>query len=159
MFQSVWSGPLEHCGQKTHTDLLRSIYNGEKAESVIASFSKILLFVIYGFTACFLILRGRKHDGWEIFVMFFIGGLLFHTVWEGKSQYVYPYVFGMIPFAAAAVKWTTDRLKILTDKLIAPKAALAATVSASNEADETKDRGDETDTAETITKGEADGEE
>ena len=32
-----------------------------------------------------------------------IGGFLFHLVWEGKSQYIYPYFFSLMPFAALSL--------------------------------------------------------
>lgn len=115
MFQSVWSGPLEDCGQYTHTELLKSIYTGGLAETVIATFSKLVVLAIFGFSAAFLFFE-KKHNGWEIALMFLIGGLLFHTVWEGKSQYTYPYVFTLIPFACYGIKCVADKLDAVERK-------------------------------------------
>ena len=106
MFQSVWSGPLEDCNQKTHTELLRSIYTGKRAESVVADLAKMILISVLFFTFVFLVRCSGKHDGWEIALMFIVGGLIFHTFWEGKSQYTYPYVFTLIPFACHGIKIT-----------------------------------------------------
>lgn len=110
MFQSVWSGPLESCEQYTNTRLLQSIYSGGTAEKIIAAFLKVLCFIIFGSTFGFLLLKEQKHDGWTLFVMFFIGGLLFHTLWEGKSQYTYPYVFCLIPLSAYCIHHTAERI-------------------------------------------------
>lgn len=111
MFQSAWSGPLEDCGQYTHTELLRSIYTGGTAESVIACFSKLVVLLIFGAAAIFLIFGRKQTDGWELLVAFFLGGLLFHTFWEAKSQYIYPYVFCLIPLAANGMSKITYYIK------------------------------------------------
>lgn len=110
MFQSVWSGPLEACKQYTNTELLRSIYNGGEAEDRIEALSKQILLLVFGFTLLFLLLYRKQCEGWELLLLFFIGGLLFHTFWEGKSQYTYPYVFCMIPVAAYAIGALSDAL-------------------------------------------------
>ncbi len=109
MYQSVWSGPLEACNQKTHTPLLQSIYNGGEAERTIAFMSKAVVLLIFGFTLLFLLLRKKDVLGWELLLLFFIGGLIFHTFWEGKSQYIYPYVFCLIPTAAIGISWTVKK--------------------------------------------------
>ena len=33
----------------------------------------------------------------------FLGGFFFHLMWETKSQYVYPYVFMLIPMSALGI--------------------------------------------------------
>ena len=122
MFQSVWSGPLESCGQETHTPLLQSIYNGGSAEKIIAFTAKALVIVILGFTLSFLLLAKNKTDAWQIALMFLIGGLLFHSIWEGKSQYTYPYVFTMIPYACYGIKTTVDKIESVLFKSTTPDA-------------------------------------
>lgn len=113
-YQSIWSGPLEDCGQNTHTKLLKSIYTGQTGAKVVTIFSKFITLLIWGFAAVFLIRHRKEKDGWQIAFMYFVGGLLFHTVWEGKSQYIYPYVFSLIPFVAFAFNKTSLEL---TEKL------------------------------------------
>lgn len=104
MYQSVWTGPLESCGQYTHTRILVSLYNGGAVENMAEAFSKFLSLTLWGCAAAFLLLFRKGHSGWEILFLFFMGGLLFHTVWEGKSQYIYPYVFCLIPCAMYALR-------------------------------------------------------
>ena len=116
MFQSAWSGPLEDCGQYTHTELLRSIYTGGTAETVIACFSKLVVLLIFGATVVFLVFWRKQTDGWELLVAFFLGGLLFHTFWEAKSQYIYPYVFCLIPLAAGSISKMTYYIKNKSDR-------------------------------------------
>ncbi len=111
MYQSVWSGPLEHTEQYTHTDLLRSIYNGGTAEKMVCAFSKLVTILIWlGFCA-FLFLRKRRCEEWILFGLFFIGGFVFQSFWEGKSQYIYPYVFCLIPMAMCGFVQAAKKLQ------------------------------------------------
>ena len=121
MFQSVWTGPLEACKQSTHTPLLQSIYSGGDAEKQIARLSKYVVILTFGFTLACLILRRKERNGRELLLMFFIGGLLFQTFWEGKSQYTYPYVFILIPIAAIGILTVAERIKEAYDRRRASK--------------------------------------
>lgn len=103
MYESTWSGPLEDCGQYTHTDILQSLYTGGTWAAKITACMKALCIGLWIFAVLFLVFSGGKQAGWEIMYLYFVGGLLFHTFWEGKSQYTYPYLFVLIPFAANAV--------------------------------------------------------
>ena len=111
MYESTWSGPLEDCGQYTHTDILRSLYTGDTWAAEITAYLKTLCIGLWVFAVLFLVFSGGKQSGWEIMYLYFIGGLLFHTFWEGKSQYTYPYLFVLIPFAAWTVGYLTEKRK------------------------------------------------
>lgn len=103
MYESTWSGPLEDCGQYTHTPILQSVYTGGIWASILTAGMKLLCLALWIFAAAFLVFWGRESTGWEPMYLYFIGGLLFHTFWEGKSQYTYPYLFVLIPYASWAV--------------------------------------------------------
>ncbi|MBQ2896397.1 MAG: glycosyltransferase family 39 protein [Oscillospiraceae bacterium] len=109
LYQSVWTGPLESTGQYTHTPLLRSLYSGGLAEDIAEHFSKFLNLAIWLLAALFLLRHGFAHEGWEPMAIYLIGGLLFHFIWEGKSQYTYTYVFSLIPLAAYAAAAVTRK--------------------------------------------------
>ena len=111
MYESTWSGPLEDCGQYTHTEILQSLYTGGTWAAVIAGLMKLLCVMLWIFATVFLVLHGGRNAGWEMMYLYFIGGLLFHTFWEGKSQYTYPYLFVLIPFAACSVRSVITRNK------------------------------------------------
>lgn len=117
LYSSVWSGPLAVCGQYTHTEYLQSLYSGQEAERTLRSYAKFITLTIWLLCVCFLMEYGKRIDGWQIFFMFFAGGLLFHTVWEGKSQYIYPYVFCLIPFAAYALARGAEYFKALSSRV------------------------------------------
>ena len=54
--------------------------------------------------------RNRKYDCNYIF-LYFVGGFLLHIVWEAKSQYVYPYVFILLPCCAWEMTSISDRIQ------------------------------------------------
>ena len=120
-YQSIWSGPLEECSQYTDTELLKDIYNGGETEKDIAFFCEGVNQLIWSFALIFLAALGRKQDGWQIFMLFFVGGFLFHLMWEGKSQYIYPYVFCLIPCSAYAFvicsQWCGQIFQVVKEKI------------------------------------------
>lgn len=118
LYQSVWSGPLEDWNQKTYTDFLRSIYTGGRAWSVLETFCKWLTLTLWAFALLFLLTCRKRTPGWKLCYLYTIGGALFHFFWETKSQYVYPYVFCLIPFAACALVEAVGWAGRLREKLL-----------------------------------------
>lgn len=112
MYESVWSGPLEDCGQYTHTDILKSLYSGGRWAEWITICMKLLCLALWIFAAWYLLLAGKETADWTPMYLYFIGGLLFHTFWEGKSQYTYPYLFVLIPFAGNSIKTLITKHKL-----------------------------------------------
>lgn len=102
LFQSIWSGPLPNSEQVVHTDLLYSLYTGGSIENILCLMMRIYMIGIWGFAAYYLLCKKQTDSAWQLFYLFFLGGLLFHTLWEGKSQYIFQYAFCLVPFAAAA---------------------------------------------------------
>ena len=49
--------------------------------------------------------EGMERDELLFSVIFLLGGILFHLLWETKSQYVSGYVFLLIPLAALGADW------------------------------------------------------
>ena len=116
MFGSVWTGPLADIGQVNSTDLLRDLQTGGKTEDRAETFMTFLTLVLWGAAVCFLIRHARTVDGWELPFLFFVGGVLFHLVWEGKSQYIYPYLFVLIPCCMGALYYAARSLNRLMRK-------------------------------------------
>ena len=103
LYQSLWSGPAQIYGQTTYTPLLLSLYGDGKTEDLAEYCTKLLSLTIWLGACLFLIMKNTDSNGWKLFFLYLIGGFLFHIVWETKSQYVYPYVFGLLPFAACGI--------------------------------------------------------
>ena len=106
LYQSLWCGPLEDCGQYVSNHLARSFFTGgwmaifsEKYLSALITliFAGALLYCLKSFKD----LRFRKESILPILML--IGGFLFHIFSETTSQYVFIYVFGIIPCACATL--------------------------------------------------------
>ena len=100
LYQSLWSGPLEDCNQHTHTPLLKSLYTGGSAKNILSIALKIYMLAFFGCGFLFMLRYHKQGEGWELFFLLLIGGFLFHTLWEAKSQYVSSYFVPLIPFVA-----------------------------------------------------------
>lgn len=100
LFQSIWSGPLGALDQRLDNDRLRPVYENGRVHGAIRDFSGAWLAFVYAMTLIFLAAVRPRESGELLGILFFVGGFLFHLFWETKSQYVYPYVFSMIPYAA-----------------------------------------------------------
>ncbi|MGO2892450.1 MAG: hypothetical protein ACTIC2_10735 [Enterococcus devriesei] len=127
MFQSVWSGPLESTGQFTKTKLLRNIYNGRFIYKYLNIFMNALVVIILSTTASFVLLdliriKKRETNVYIIFCsLYFIGGFIFHLFWETKSQYVYPYIFFLIPISASVLFVLFQQLFLLKRRFLIEK--------------------------------------
>lgn len=117
-FQSVWSGPLEAYGQNGGAGFLQSIYGEGVGYRILNVFGGVMLLLIYGLSGVYAlrVALGKTPLRTEALFpyIFFLGGFLFHLFWETKSQYVYPYVFLLIPTAAQTLealgRWLEARL-------------------------------------------------
>ena len=67
-------------------------------------YQKALVFIIFGGSILALI-KNRKNLSNEIILLItiFIGGFLFHLLWETKSRYVFPYIMVLIPIATIEI--------------------------------------------------------
>lgn len=113
LFQSLWSGPLEDCSQPLDDNRLGALYQ-EDSQSHIAvrQFCQVLLIFLYAMALTFLLrlLREKTCDVYLFGILFFVGGVLLHLVWETKSQYTYPYVFSLLPYLSNAFEFQAERL-------------------------------------------------
>ena len=111
MYESLWSGPLPDAGARNKTKFLNELYSGRSIEPQISLAMKGFVIVLFILTALFVIdRRNRKYDCNYIF-LYFVGGFLLHIVWEAKSQYVYPYVFILLPCCAWEMTSISDRIQ------------------------------------------------
>lgn len=73
-------------------------------ESTIRIYQKALVFIIFG-VSIIIIFQNRKNISNEVLLLItiFIGGFLFHTIWEAKSRYIIPYIVVLIPVASIQI--------------------------------------------------------
>ena len=125
LHESVWNGPLDSCGARMYTDVMKWIYHPDTAvHRRLHYFTKIIEMMVMIFTlvATVGLAFGRRHDTAVIYVMlsivYFTGGFLFHLMWETKAQYTYQYVSMLIPSAALGIVMCREKVGILTDRMI-----------------------------------------
>lgn len=80
--------------------LLQELYFGT-TNKILFNVMKVMQIFIYLFTMIFgLITFKKKELNYLIIPIAFIGGTLFHMIWEAKSRYIFPYFIFLIPLAA-----------------------------------------------------------
>lgn len=107
LFQSIWSGPNSSMpveGQSVNGKLMSSIYHGGMAYKALYYYASVILIIIYGGAMVSMLISIRNMKASNLFILVFTiyltGGVLFHLIWETKSQYVYPYVYLLLPLTA-----------------------------------------------------------
>ena len=107
-FEALWINQF-HMGQFSY--IVQSIYDG-KLGAVLEEYMNLFQSLIYG---AVLFCLWRKRKKWNMEQLFLplavLGGFLFHTLWEAKSQYILPYFVCMLPCAAAGLAEALDILK------------------------------------------------
>ena len=76
-----------------------------KVKEPLTFYQKVLLLLTC--LCCIVILiQNRKNLSLEVIflVTIFIGGFLFHLLWEAKSRYILPYIVVLIPIASIAIQ-------------------------------------------------------
>ena len=104
LFQSIWSGPTNDDG-KVYVNgmLLESIYNDGTVNKVLILFCKCILVIIISSSLLFSI-KHLSNVNYLFFILYFIGGFIFHLFSEGKSQYTFMYVVLLVPIVGYEVR-------------------------------------------------------
>ena len=118
LFQSVWSGPNSSMpveGQSVNGKLMSSIYRGGIAYKILYYYSSVILIIIYIGAMISMLISMRNMRTSNLFILVFTiyltGGVLFHLIWETKSQYVYPYVYLLLPLTAYGINWFQNKIR------------------------------------------------
>ena len=107
-FQSIWYNVEGDNKDQT----MENIINSTKYK-IAENYQKAIVILIYG-GAFIGILKNRKNLNEELMLILiiFIGGVLFHTIWEMKSRYTLPYVIMLIPASSIGIQYFIDKIKI-----------------------------------------------
>ena len=85
-------------------EVLNSLHTSEK----LYGFLNVVQFIVFLCTAFFVFLEKKNHLT-LYFAVIFLGGVIFHTFWEAKSQYTLPYFMYLMPLASIGLVKTADR--------------------------------------------------
>lgn len=111
-FQTIWMiTPGSRCTDPNYAKYISErpeiidmvSYTGKlyKIEEGYFNIYQIIIFVFAGIS----LFKNRKNDNLEelLLPVIFIGGLIFHILWETKSAYVIQYYYILLPFAADGI--------------------------------------------------------
>lgn len=102
IYQSLWSGlsQYELDNGSVEKEVLEDLYSNGVSEQISAVFVKALLLLITAGAVIYLLFHWKQQPILLYAPLYFLGGFLFHSFWEAKSQYVYTYIFLLIPLCA-----------------------------------------------------------
>lgn len=104
-YEALWVNQF-HSGN--FSKIVQSIYDG-KLYQVLHEYMNFYQSLILA-AAFVCLLAGRKK--WNLSQLFFalviLGGFFFHTLWEAKSQYIFPYFVMLLPYGAAGLDKALD---------------------------------------------------
>lgn len=103
-YQSIWSGPLEKFSKGNKSEIIKSVYNYENGYWLVYNNMKAMQILIYAGAIYYIFKKSKNNEDYTIFIVYIIGGSIFHLFWETKSQYVYPFVFMLIPLVSLSLK-------------------------------------------------------
>ena len=114
-FGGIWINQFEK--NVTISRYLDSILNGGKLQKIVIEVLDVLQSFVYWLAFLYVITNRKRKN---IFIWFpgtvFIGGFLFHMIWEGKGQYAFTYFLLLIPYAAIEAKMIVDYLTNKADE-------------------------------------------
>lgn len=97
-FQSLWT--TSRAAQTYHSKWGGSLHQESFTFANIYQACRGIYLLILIASLAFICFHFRGKASFLPFMIYLVGGFLFHLVWEGKSQYLYTYVFTLIPLAA-----------------------------------------------------------
>ena len=100
-FQSFWINKARATGTgKEKAAIVKSVNGTGMVNKVISEYMNVIQSIILFGATVFVIINFKKNNGKQlIFAIMFIGGFLFHMVWEAKCQYTITYFVLLIPYS------------------------------------------------------------
>lgn len=100
-FQCFWIGRgTKDAEGKVKPAIVRAINGNGKTNKILFEYTNIIqTIILFGATICILINFKEINGKQLVFAVMFIGGFLFHIVWEAKCQYTISYFILLIPYS------------------------------------------------------------
>lgn len=77
---------------------------------VFFQFLNYFQFIVFFGVMLYLVFAPNHNSAYIILMITFIGGFLFHTVWEAKAQYTFPYFMLLLPISADGYTTTANSI-------------------------------------------------
>ncbi len=102
-YEALWVNQF-HSGD--FSTIVQSIYEG-KLYQVLSEYMNLFQLLVFAAVFAGLLSCRKGKNRWQLtklyLPMVILGGFIFHTIWEAKSQYIFPYFVCMLPGAAAGI--------------------------------------------------------
>lgn len=102
-YEALWVNQF-HSGE--FSTIVQSIYTG-KLYQVLQEYMNLFQLLVFAAVFAGLLMSRKGEKRWQLTELFLpmviLGGFFFHTIWEAKSQYIFPYFVCMLPGAAAGL--------------------------------------------------------
>lgn len=99
-YEALWVNQF-HSGDFSR--IVQSIYDG-KLYVVLHEYMNLYQSLIFTAVLICLLTRKREWNPDQLFlILVILGGFAFHTLWEAKSQYIFPYFVILLPYGAAGI--------------------------------------------------------
>ncbi len=109
-YEALWVNQF-HSGD--FSTIVQSIYEG-KLYQFFSEYMNLFQLLVYGAVFAGLLMSRKGEKQWQLTKLFLtmviLGGFFFHTIWEAKSQYIFPYFVCMLPGAAAGLNGLLRKL-------------------------------------------------
>ena len=114
-YEALWVNQFHNGDFST---IVQSIYEG-KLYRVLSEYMNLFQLLVLAAVFAGLLLGRKGEKRWQLTELFLpmviLGGFFFHTIWEAKSQYIFPYFVCMLPGAAAGLsgvlgKWSPGNM-------------------------------------------------
>lgn len=104
-FESIWLSQVRRHNYPEGTPLPKivdSVYSGglQKVLDIWFNYYVMMIYIFFTAGMIWMIFRKKLNPASLILPVAILGGVLYHMIFEGKSQYLLPYFVIMIPFAA-----------------------------------------------------------
>lgn len=84
-------------------------------EKTIQLYQKAFILILFGRVITFIIMYRKNLSNEAILLLVsFVGGFMFHVLWEAKSRYIIPYIVILIPLAS--IKFMKNKNELLLEK-------------------------------------------
>lgn len=117
-FQCIWINDLQlrKVGGSAAKGMPKWLENilGEPGNSVLTQYMNCFQTLVL-FGVCMWILLGRKEIQLQQLILstIFIGGFIFHFIWEAKCQYVLPYFMLLIPYSVQGFRLLMQQIDLI----------------------------------------------
>ena len=105
-------GDMQTANHKVMPAMEALYTDGTTANKALIAFMNIMQSVILGGAFAYFLINFGKSDVQElIYAVIFVGGFLFHFIWEAKCQYTVLYILLLIPYAVMGYNAMCRRLQ------------------------------------------------